>query len=134
MAVATSLSVSVSRCVTLSFGETANYAPERSCVFLSAPCRSWKGTSVMYITSSYVSTSRGTTSTSSSCSSQDYIQEEQEFSTQMTASLERFARALGDSAALVRPFLGDIEATRQDVLSKAWPPRRSRTSREPPAC
>ena len=76
----------------------------------------------MYITSTYVSTSRGHHQYLFFLLLQDYIQEEREFSTQMTASLERFARDLGDGAALVRPFRGDIEATRQEVLNKPWPP------------
>ncbi|WP_420615091.1 hypothetical protein [Candidatus Palauibacter sp.] len=34
--------------------------------------------------------------------------------------MERFARDLQDEAALVRPFTGDIEATRRQVLDKPW--------------
>ena len=76
----------------------------------------------MYITSTYVGTSLGHHQYLFFLLLQDYIQEEHEFSSQMRASLERFARGIGNAAALVRPFAGDIEATRRDVLSKPWPP------------
>ena len=76
----------------------------------------------MYITSTYVGTSRGHYRYLFFLLLRDYIQEEHELSRQMDASLERFARDIGSAAALVRPFPGDIEATQQDVLRKPWPP------------
>ena len=91
------------------------------CILVSA-LRSWKGTSIMQITSTYVGTSRGHYQYLFFLLLQDYIQEENELSRQMKASLERFARDVGNAAALVRPFRGDIEATRRDVLTKSWPP------------
>ena len=50
----------------------------------------------------------------------DYIQEQNNFVRELNPYLERFARKLGYSAALVRPFSGDIESTRAQVLDKNW--------------
>ena len=48
---------------------------------------------------------------------EDYIEEQNKLS----GYLERFARGLKDQGVLVRPFLGDIDRTRQEILGKAWP-------------
>lgn len=37
--------------------------------------------------------------------------------------LERLARRLGGRGAVIAPFLGDIERTREEVMSKAWTDR-----------
>ena len=87
----------------------------------------------MHITSTYVGTSRGHHQYLFFLLLKDYIQEEHEFSRQMTASLERFARDIGNAAALVRPFPGDIEATRRDVLRKPWPPTAKQEIRTTPS-
>ena len=51
---------------------------------------------------------------------EDYIEAQTHFARELDLHLERFARKLRDSAALVRPFAGDIETVRQQVLEKAW--------------
>ncbi len=51
---------------------------------------------------------------------EDYIEAQTHFARELDLNLERFARNLGDSAALVRPFTGDIDTVRQQVLDKQW--------------
>jgi hypothetical protein len=50
----------------------------------------------------------------------DYIQAEEEFEKYFDPLLERFARAMNADGAVIRPFIGDIENTRDQVLSKNW--------------
>jgi hypothetical protein len=50
----------------------------------------------------------------------DYIEAEQGFSTAVTMELERFARDMGNFGAVVRPFPGDAESTRNHILDKEW--------------
>lgn len=49
---------------------------------------------------------------------EDYIQEQNGL---LRGYLERFARQLKDQGVLIRPFLGDIDRTKQEILGKAWP-------------
>jgi len=51
---------------------------------------------------------------------EDYIQVQSSFVRELDLLLERFARNLQDDGVVIRPFLGDVESTRSDVLSKAW--------------
>ncbi|MBZ0157932.1 MAG: hypothetical protein K8I29_17175 [Alphaproteobacteria bacterium] len=51
---------------------------------------------------------------------EDYIEAQTHFARDLDLHLERFARNLRDSAALVRPFTGDIDTVRQQVLDKPW--------------
>lgn len=74
----------------------------------------------MLITQSYLGTSRGSYRCLFFLLLEDYIEAQIRFVRDLDPYLERFARNLGDSAALVRPFAGDIETTRQHVLSKNW--------------
>ena len=46
----------------------------------------------------------------------DYIDEEKMVENQLDTYLERFGRNLGYSGTVVRPFTGDIESTRRNVL------------------
>ena len=80
----------------------------------------------MIITNTYLSTTRGSYRCLFFLLLQDYVEEQQEFSRALQASLERFARELEDKAALVRPFPGDIEDTRRQALNKRWPARARR--------
>ena len=80
----------------------------------------------MLVTRTYLSTTRGPYRYLFFLLVQDYVEEQQEFSRELQASLERFARDLDDEAALVRPFPGDIGATRRQVLDKRWPARAKR--------
>jgi hypothetical protein len=53
---------------------------------------------------------------------EDYIEAQSRFVRDLDQALERFARRMGDSGVLVRPFTGDIETTRSHVLSESWRP------------
>ena len=87
----------------------------------------------MIITHTYLSTTRGSYRCLFFLLLQDYVEEQQEFSKALQASLERFARDLEEEAALVRPFPGDIEATRRQVLNKRWPARARRRIQTTPS-
>ena len=50
----------------------------------------------------------------------DYLDEQTEFFRHLEPHLERFARKLGKAGDLIRPFTGDIETVRDQVLSKEW--------------
>lgn len=51
---------------------------------------------------------------------EDYIQTQSSFAREFDLLLERFARDMREEGVVVRPFLGDIESTRQHVLDKEW--------------
>jgi hypothetical protein len=51
---------------------------------------------------------------------EDYIEEQMLMAHNLDSYLERFARNLGDAGVLIRPFVGDVEATQQEVLMKNW--------------
>lgn len=76
----------------------------------------------MWITHSYVGTTKNGVRCLFFMLLEDYFEEQTQFARELNLELERFARNLGDSAAVVRPFSGDIEQTRQGVLDKNWTP------------
>jgi hypothetical protein len=51
---------------------------------------------------------------------EDYIQAQLSFAGDFDKILERFARNMKDNGVVVRPFLGDIESSRDQILSKEW--------------
>jgi hypothetical protein len=51
---------------------------------------------------------------------EDYNDIGRDFVREFDIQLERLARTLGHESAVVRPFLGDIERTREHVLGKDW--------------
>lgn len=51
---------------------------------------------------------------------EDYIESHQRMREDLKPFLETFARDIGKTGALVRPFAGDEEATRQDIMFKCW--------------
>jgi len=51
---------------------------------------------------------------------EDYIQAQSSFSKDLDLLLERFARNMKDDGVVIRPFLGDIENAKGDILSKKW--------------
>ncbi|KPL75533.1 hypothetical protein ADN00_12895 [Ornatilinea apprima] len=63
---------------------------------------------------------------------EDYIDAQTEFVHRLDLSLERFARNLGHSGAVVKPFVGDIEATKAEVLRKSWTERELHEIRKTP--
>ncbi len=74
----------------------------------------------MHITHSYIGTIRKPYRCLFFLLLEDYIEAQTHFARELDLNLERFARNLGDSAALVRPFIGDIDKVRQQVLDKHW--------------
>lgn len=76
----------------------------------------------MHITHSYLGTTKGRFRCLFFLLLEDYIEAQSRFGRDLDQALERFARRMGDSGVLVRPFTGDIETTRSHVLSKPWQP------------
>lgn len=74
----------------------------------------------MHITHSYKGSVQGGFRYSFFVLYEDYVQVQSSFSKDLDLLLERFARNIGDEGVVVRPFLGDIERTKGDVLSKNW--------------
>ena len=63
----------------------------------------------MWITHSYLGTTRGRMRCLFFLLYEDYIETQTQFARELDLELERFARNLGDRGAVVRPFLGDID-------------------------
>jgi hypothetical protein len=63
---------------------------------------------------------------------EDYIEAQSSFVREIDLLLERFARNLGDDGVVIRPFLGDIEKTKGDILSKKWTDKENREFRNTP--
>lgn len=78
----------------------------------------------MWITHSYVGTTKNEVRCLFFLLLEDYIEEQTQFARELSLELERFARNLGDSGAVVRPFSGDIEQARENVLDKNWTPEQ----------
>src|SRR3989304_3847064 len=78
----------------------------------------------MFITHSYLGTTRGPYRCLFFLLLEDYIEAQTQFVRDLDLDLERFARRFGDTGAVVRPFIGDIESTRQQVLGKRWSDRQ----------
>jgi len=74
----------------------------------------------VFITHSYLGTTRGPYRCLFFLLLEDYIEAQTQFVKELELYLERFARHLGNASAVVRPFAGDIEDTRQHVLDKQW--------------
>ena len=78
----------------------------------------------MWITHSYLGTTRGRMRCLFFLLYEDYIETQTQFARELDLELERFARNLGDRGAVVRPFLGDIDKTRSHILDKPWDDRQ----------
>ncbi|MHA1280644.1 MAG: hypothetical protein ACTSQ8_26095 [Candidatus Helarchaeota archaeon] len=74
----------------------------------------------MHITHSYIGSLQGNFRYSFYLLFEDYIEAQSLFVKDFDLLLERFARNIGDTGVVVRPFLGDLEATRIHILSKDW--------------
>jgi len=74
----------------------------------------------MHITHSYIGTVKEPFQCLFFLLIEDYIEAQTQFARELDLELERFARKLGDSAALVKPFMGDIDAVRKHILDKDW--------------
>lgn len=87
----------------------------------------------MYITHSYIGTIREPYRCLFFLLIEDYIEAQTKFARDLDLYLERFSRRVGNSAALVRPFVGDIETVRQQVLEMPWSDRELQEIRKTPA-
>jgi hypothetical protein len=87
----------------------------------------------MWITHSYLGTTRGGVRCLFFLLFEDYIEAQRGLSDEVKSELERFARNLGDAGAVVAPFPGDVPATRQSVLDKAWTDPEINEVRQTPA-
>lgn len=74
----------------------------------------------MHITHSYIGQTVGRFRCQFFLIFEDYVETQTELIRELEPYLERFARNLGDKGAVVRPFIGDIEAVREHVLNKNW--------------
>jgi hypothetical protein len=74
----------------------------------------------MHITHSYMGSVMGPFKCLFFMLIEDYIEAQSQFVRDLDQELERFARKLGNSAAVVKPFTGDIDAVRSQVLDKNW--------------
>ena len=77
----------------------------------------------MWITHSYLGTTRGKMKCLFFLLYEDYVKTQSQFARELDLELERFARNLGNSGAVVRPFLGDIEKTKSHIFEKPWDER-----------
>lgn len=75
----------------------------------------------MWITHSYLGTTRHGTKCLFFLLFEDYIEAQSGLSAQLESELERFARNLGDAGALVRPFAGDVATAMTSIRDKHWP-------------
>lgn len=75
----------------------------------------------MFVTHSYIGTSRRGLRCLFFLLFEDYLEAQRGLSAELTTELERFARNLGDKGAVVLPFAGDVPATQQSIRDKRWP-------------
>jgi hypothetical protein len=88
----------------------------------------------MWITHSFLGTTRGRTKCLFFLLFEDYIDAQRGLPEEVKAELERFARNLGDHGALVTPFPGDAPATHVSVLDKRWTEEEQREYARPQQC
>ena len=86
----------------------------------------------MFITHSYLGRSLGPYRCLFFLLVEDYVEVQSQFVRELDLELERFARNLGDSAPVVKPFMGDIDATRSHVLEKPWTDNEKHEIRKTP--
>ncbi len=86
----------------------------------------------MEITHSYVGSVLGSCRYAFYLLFEDYIEAQSELARKFDPLLERFARNIGHSGVVVRPFTGDIETTRNQVLLKEWTHKEREEFRKTP--
>lgn len=87
----------------------------------------------MWITHSYVGTTRNGVKCLFFLLLEDYIEEQTQFARELNLELERFARNLGKFGAVVKPFSGDIERAKDNILDKNWTQKQLEEVRKTPA-
>ena len=51
---------------------------------------------------------------------EDYVQTQMNYVKELEKYIERFGRNLQQNGGVIKPFIGDIEQTKEDILSKNW--------------
>jgi hypothetical protein len=87
----------------------------------------------MWITHSFLGTTRGGTRCLFFLLFEDYIDAQRGLSDEVKAELERFARNLGDFGALVAPFPADAPTAHISILDKQWSEGEKIELRQTPA-
>lgn len=74
----------------------------------------------MFITTRFIGTKKDGMNYLFFLLTEDYIESHRRIAENLEPLLLKFARDLGETGALVRPFRGDEEATIRDIVSKNW--------------
>jgi len=86
----------------------------------------------MHITHSYLGTTKGQFRCLFFLLLEDYIEAQSKLARDLDPALERFARKMGQAGVLLRPFAGDIESAKSNILDKPWrPAQRAELSKTP---
>jgi hypothetical protein len=91
------------------------------------------GFTQMWITHSYLGTTRNGLRCLFFLLFEDYIEAQHGFSKELNLEIERFARNMGNFGAIVAPFAGDVPAVQQSILDKSWSPSELDLVRNTPA-
>lgn len=87
----------------------------------------------MWITHSYLGTTRQGVRCLFFLLFEDYIDAQSGLSDELKLEIERFARNMGNYGAVVAPFAGDAEETQTSVRDKHWSPRERELIMNTPA-
>jgi hypothetical protein len=87
----------------------------------------------MWITHSYLGTTRDGTRCLFFLLFEDYIEAQAGFSKELNLEIERFARNMGNFGAVVAPFAGDVPETRKSIVDKEWSEEEKVLLRNTPA-
>lgn len=87
----------------------------------------------MWITHSYLGTTRSGTRCLFFLLFEDYLDAQRGLSDEVKTEIERFARNLCNFGAVVAPFPGDAPTTQRSVLDKQWTPEEKRELCQTPA-
>lgn len=87
----------------------------------------------MWITHSYLGTTRGGVRCLFLLLFEDYIEAQSGLSQELKLEIERFARNMANFGAVVTPFTGDAEETHASVGDKHWSPRERELLHNTPA-
>src|SRR5205085_1216115 len=86
----------------------------------------------MWLTTSFVQIEKGDTKQLFFLITSGYIEDNPTIAASLEPLLEKLARDLGGSGALVRPFKRDVDAAANDVLAKNWTSRELNRMRKTP--
>lgn len=80
----------------------------------------------MFITTRFIGTKKDGMNYLFFLLTEDYIESHRRITEDLEPLLRKFARDIGETGALVRPFHGDEEATKRDILTKDWAEKEKR--------